>query len=172
MRHARGSTRPSTSVHGPCTKHPLFANPRLSSCGTTGMLVRALGVHAPLHQPNGDSTHLLRSVFGGKANVTTAGALVDALGIAMNPEQNATASVGLAREKPQGSWLLLSRFSEGKAGCAVVWGRAAGVHKVVASCIHRRLLGWPGSSRRAAGSCCSWGCKDEACCGSVGLCLP
>lgn len=48
--------------------------------------------------------------MGGKANVTTSGVMSDLLGLTGT---NSTASVGLAREKPVGSWLLLSRFTEG-----------------------------------------------------------
>ncbi|KAI7835937.1 hypothetical protein COHA_010171 [Chlorella ohadii] len=52
-------------------------------------------------------------VMGGKANVTMSGPVADALGFSGGAMgNNATASVGLAREKPQGTWLLLSRFSD------------------------------------------------------------
>lgn len=51
--------------------------------------------------------------MGGKANVTMSGPVADALGFSGGAMgNNATASVGLAREKPQGTWLLLSRFSD------------------------------------------------------------
>lgn len=49
--------------------------------------------------------------MGGKANVTVSGDLAAQLGIAGT--STSAGGIGLAKEKPQGSWLLLSRFDEG-----------------------------------------------------------
>ena len=70
--------------------------------------------------------------MGGKANVTVGGELAAQLGIAGTT--TTPGGIGLAREKPQGSWLLLSRFEPGA-------GRGGGMRGLVVAVRMVHMLG-------------------------------